>query len=77
VACTVNVLRCVIYDRNGSGLYYNTTIVTNLALASIINFYLWVIIYYLKVGMLQTEAYLTIVIYDRKTSILQATVPVI
>jgi hypothetical protein len=50
-------------DRYDSSLYYKTSFATNLALA-------WIVIYDFN---LQTEAYLTNIIYDRKTFIVQAT----
>jgi hypothetical protein len=61
----------VFYDCNDSGQYYKTVIVANFALARSVN-------YYRKVRCklkrtlqfhLQTKAYHTIVIYDRKTCI--------
>jgi hypothetical protein len=62
----------VTYNRNDSTLYYKTTllakvklILANLALARSLN--------YESQGMLQSEAHLMIIIYNRKTFIVQAT----
>jgi hypothetical protein len=53
---------------NDSGLCYKTTIITNLALATIVNYDCRVTIYDHK-----TSAYLMIVIHDRKTFVVLAT----
>jgi hypothetical protein len=52
--------------NNNSGLCYKTTIQANLALAKIANYDCGIVNYD------QTGSYLTIVIYDRKTFLVQA-----
>jgi hypothetical protein len=53
-------------------MYYKTMILTNLALANIINYYCRIVNYYRK-KCFKLKQYLIIVIYDCKTFTVQAT----